>query len=465
MATSESVSQIAETDWDLIAEWDREFYIHPFRTLEEYVTVGVERAEGSYLLLADGSRVLDFMSQYICVNLGHGTERVRHAVMEALDRYTYLSEPWTSPYRSQAAKLILDDILGSEGWAGGVRFVSTGSEAIEMAIIMAKLFTNRPNIITQEFSYHGWTMGAAGATGLRSSKGNVSTPAGDVQDVPGYPPAGFHLVPAPSAARASSGRLACVEDAENVMKSIGPETIAAFVCDVSLGAGSIHPPKDYIPQMREVTDKLGILWIDDEVLCGFGRMGHWFGYQSYPGVYPDLMAIGKGISGSAIPAAGVVARKDIAAFFNERRWWMPSTMGAHPVAMAAVVAAIEEMIDKRIVERAAETGKYLESRLRALAAEHPCVGDVNGEGLFWVVELTRPDGTRFVPEDRYQMGTGDISKWPTQIVTRECLAQGVFITGFVPNTLRLGPPLTVRREECDVALEALTAGLDELRQT
>lgn len=452
-------------DWNQVKEWDERYYIHPFRSLDEYQHAPVERAEGSYLYLADGTRLLDFMSQYICTNLGQGHPKVKAAIAQAIERYTYLSEPWTSDYRSKAAKLIIEDLLGEEGWAGSLRFVSTGSEAVEMAIIMAKLFTGRPNIVTQEFSYHGWTQGAAGSTGLRSSRGNISAADGEVLDVPGYPPGGYHLAPAPSAGRdPDTGMLACVSETESLIRSIGPETVAAFICDVSLGAGSIHPPDDYIPQIRDMTRRLGVLWIDDEVLCGFGRMGKWFGYQSYPGVYPDIMAIGKGLVASAIPAAAVVVRKDIGDFFKARRWWLPSTMGGHPVAMAAVVATIEAMLEEGIVERAAEMGLRLEGRLREMEEQHACVGGVAGEGMFWLIELVKDKrtGERFVPDDRYNMGAGDIAEWPAQQVTRHCIARGVFITGFVPNTLRLGPPLTITDEELDEGLAALDSALSEL---
>src|SRR3990172_10137359 len=130
--------------WSDVEAWDKKYYLHPFRMLKEYTHLPVERAEGSYLYLVDGRRILDFMSQYICVNMGQQHPKIREAIIEATGRYTYLSEPWTSDYRSKAAKLIVEDLLGPEDWAGQVRFVSTGSEAIEMALIIAKLFTGRP---------------------------------------------------------------------------------------------------------------------------------------------------------------------------------------------------------------------------------------------------------------------------------------------------------------------------------
>lgn len=456
-------------DWQDVKDWDEKYYLRPFRALGEYTHVGVERGEGSYLYLADGSRVLDFMSQYVCANLGQGHPRVRAAIVEAAGRFTYLSEPWTSDYRSKAAKLIVEDLLGDEGWAGQVRFVTTGTEAIEMALIMAKLFTGRPNIVSQEFSYHGWTPGAAGAS-LRLTRGNVAHPGtGEVLEVPNHVPPGYYLAPAPNPypgeePRDADGTLACVRQTEELFQRIGAETVAAFVVDVSHGTGSIHPPPEYLPQIRALTERYGALLIDDEVLSGFGRMGKWFAYQNYPGVRPDIMAIGKGLVAAAAPAAGVVVRSDIGEFFKDRRWWLPTTMAGHPLAMAAVCATIEAMLEEGIVERAAETGEYLAGLLAELEARHPSVGLVSGAGMFRTVELVKNKETRelFVPEDRNSMGEGDVASWPVNVVARHGLERGVYMSGFVPNTLRLGPPLTASREECDEAMEALDYALSRL---
>jgi taurine--2-oxoglutarate transaminase len=454
--------------WDEIRDWDERYYLRPFRAEDEYHHIAVDHGEGSYLVLADGRRVLDFLGQYCCVSMGQSHPRIRAAITEAAHRFSHLSEPWTSDYRAKAAKLIVDDLLDADDWAGGIRFVSTGSEAVEMAIVMAKLYTGRPNIVTQQFSYHGWTQGAAATTGLHGWRGGLASANGEVIPVPGYPPPEYHEAPPPThwpndGGETADGQLPCVAATERLIRDLGPETVAAFVCDVSLGPG-IHPPPGYIPQIREMTRRLGVLWIDDEVLTGFGRMGTWFGYQGYQDCAPDLMALGKGLVGAAVPCAAVVARRDIAAFFRMWRWWLPSTMAAHPVAMAALVATIEAMQDEGVVENAARLGAYLGPRLAALEDQHRCVGHVNGAGLFWLIELVRDaeTGERFVPEDRLDMGAGDLSRWPVNMVSEHCLEQGVFVGGFAPNTLRIAPALNVTEAECDVFLEALDYALDRV---
>jgi taurine--2-oxoglutarate transaminase len=467
MGTATVTASPTGVSWEDVKEWDERYYLRPFRSLDEYTHVAVDHGEGSYLVLADGTRILDFMSQYICANLGQSHPRIREAIVEAAHRFAYLSEPWASDYRSKAAKLIVEDVLGDEGWAGQVRFVATGSESIELALIMAKLYTGRPNVITQEFGYHGWTQGAAGTTGFRAQRANISSAAGDATEVPGYPPPEYHVVPAPThypgtATYGPSGLLTCVEETEEAIRRIGPDTIAAFVFDVAQGPG-LHPPPEYVPQIRELLDRYGILWIDDEILTGFGRTGKWFGYQHHPGVTPDIMCCAKGMVGAAVPAAAVIVRSEIGEFFQQKRWWLPSTMAAHPLAMAAVVATIEALIEERIVENAARMGEYLGARLHELEARHRCVGHVDGIGLFWAVDLVRKKetGEAFVA-DRNSLAAGDLSNWPVPLVTHKCLEQGVFITGFSPNTLRIGPPLNTTETEIDEAMGALDAALTDL---
>ena len=473
MAEQTTGSPRTAATWDDLREWDERYYLHPFRAADEYHHLAVERGDGAHLVLADGRRVLDFLSQYCCVNLGHSQPRVATAIAAAASQLAYVSEPWTSEQRATASKLIVEDLLGDDGWAGGVRFVSTGSEAIEMALMLARLYTQRNVIVTQEFSYHGWTEGSVGTTGVRGMRGNLSTADGEVREVPTYiDQHNYALAPAPShwpdwtGETADDGRLPCVVETERLIRDLlGPENVAAFVCDVSQAPG-IHPPPEYVPQIAEMCRRLGVLWIDDEILCGFGRMGSWFGYQAFPGVSPDIMTIGKGMTGAAVPAAGVVVSAEIAEFLRARRWWNANTMAAHPLAMAAVVATIGVMQEEDLVERAARMGAYLGPRLHELMDRHPSVGHVNGAGLFWLVELVKDTATaeRFVPEDRNTMGTGDVDGWPVNRIAAACLERGVYISGFVPNTLRIAPPLTVTEAECDEAIAALDGALDTLDQ-
>jgi taurine--2-oxoglutarate transaminase len=247
-----------------------------------------------------------------------------------------------------------------------------------------------------------------------------------------------------------------------LINAIGPQTFAACITDVVWGAPSIIPPKEFIPQLRRMLRENAILWIDDEVVCGFGRLGKWFGYQLYDDITPDIMTIGKGISSSHLPAAGVVISKGISDFFDKFRWHHYSTFAAHPVCMAAVVANLKVMIKEKIPERASKIGKYLGEKLRQLEDGHKCVGLVNGIGLFWILEIVKNKETKepFEKEDRDARYIGDIStKWPNLIVKQKGLEKGVILGGFAPNTLKIAPALTVTEEDVDKGVEALDYAL------
>ena len=193
-----------------------------------------------------------------------------------------------------------------------------------------------------------------------------------------------------------------------------------------------------------MTRSHGILWIDDEVMTGFGRTGQDFAYQHSPGVTPDLMAVGKGMVSAALPAGGVVMSRELAGLLDEYRWETVSTFAGHPVVAAAICANLEWVLEERVAERAASLGEHLGRRLRELEASHPCVAEVAGAGLLWAVELVRPDGSgeRFVPEDRHALPAGPQRFSPSLFLARECAKHGVALATAPPNTLRLGPPLT-----------------------
>jgi taurine--2-oxoglutarate transaminase len=285
---------------------------------------------------------------------------------------------------------------------------------------------------------------------------------------------GVHFAPAPycfdcpightyPACKRGGESLACIDALEHLILTLGPDTIAAVVAEPIFGVGMIHPPPEYLPQLRELTRDYGILWIDDEVMTGFGRTGKWFAYQHHPGVTPDLMAVGKGMVSAALPAGGVVFSRELSGRLERYRWETVATFSGHPVVMAAVAANVEWLIDERIPERAAELGAHLGERLAGLASRHACVGEVAGAGLLWAVELVRPDGSGepFVPSDRHAIPAGRGFS-PSLFVAGECAKRGVALATAPPNTLRIGPPLATTEEHIDLGIEALSGALAEL---
>lgn len=455
-------------DWEEIERWDRAYYLHNVQAQDSYVFTGVEYVEGNYLHLANGGKLLDFQSQLISDSLGHRHPRIHAEIQKAMGRYGHVFFGMATDYRARAAKLIIEDILGGEdGWAGRLRILSSGTEAVECAMTMARLYTGRPIVLTQVHSYHGMI---PGATQLRGYRSNL-TPSDDlnvVRDVPGFPGGGYMPIPAPEFPDwKSTGRLPSIEFTEQIIRATGPGNIAAIITEPMFGAGGYMPHPEYMPQIRDLCTKYDLLWIDDEVMCGFGRLGEWFAYDLYRdqrpgGIAPDLMAVGKGINGSALPVGGVVANKEVGEFFDRARWWSGSTHDAHPLVCASIVGALETMIEEDMISRVKTLGAYAADHLIRLEEKHPCVGLVTGDGLYYAVDLLDGNGAPIVSEDRFTAFTGDLSKQPNSIVSAECAARGVFLGGFVPNTIKVAPPFTITEAEIDTGMAAFDAALDAI---
>jgi len=476
VGSADADGRVTGPDWEQVRAWDEAYYAHVFVTAEEYEHRAVSHAEGDFLVLADGTRLLDFTSGLLCANAGHRNERIENAIVEAIGRYGFVWEGWATDYRARAAKLIVEDLLGPDDWAGRIRFTSSGSEAVELALLIAKTVTGRPNVISRDFAYHGWTHGALSLMGLPGSRGILAAADSDeVRRPPGIPMPGVHFAPAPycfecpightyPACKRPDDTLACIAATEHLIKTIGPDSIAAVVAEPIFGVGMFHPPPEYLPQLRELTRAHGILWIDDEVMTGFGRSGKHFAYQHSPGVTPDLMVLGKGMVSAALPAGGVVFSRELADVMDRYRWETVSTFAGNPIVSAAIAANVEWLLEERIADRAAVLGAHLGQRLEELRERHPCVARVDGVGLLWAVELVRPDGSgdRFVPDDRHLIPTGSDGFSPSLFVAAECAKHGVALATAPPNTLRLGPPLSTTTENIDLGIAGLDAAFTAL---
>ncbi|MCY7493663.1 aspartate aminotransferase family protein [Bacillus safensis] len=463
---------MSQADWKKVEEWDKKYILRTFSTQEEYQPIPIESTEGDYLIMPDGTRLLDCFNQLYCVNVGQKNEKVNQAIKEALDRYGFLQDAYTTDYKAKAAKLIIEDILGNEDWAGKVRFVSTGSEAVETALMIARLYKNRQLVVTREYAYHGFTKGSTSVTRLKGSRSGITetNPSSLPQGMPGQDNGLVAVAPSPNCIRCSlghqygschdeNGELACVKYTRRMIENQGREQVAAIITEVTQGAGSVQPPDEYIPQIRQMTKELDILWIADEVLTGFGRTGEWFAYQHY-GVQPDIVSMAKGISSSAIPAGAVVVNKEIAEFMDQYRWETVSTYSGHPIAMAAVCANIEHIMEENLVDKSRKAGHYIQQKLIELKSKHFSIGQVAGYGVLWIVELVKDDKMRPLVEiDRNFTHEVDPSTFPTNIIREKAIEKGVLIGGVMPNTLRIGLSLNVSKEDIDKAMDALDFAL------
>ncbi len=414
--------------------------------------VSVTRGEGAYLVMEDGSRILDAAGGAIVTNIGHGRGEVAKAVAKATEEEGYVVPPWHTPSRVRLIERLAAHWLPPH--LGRVHLACGGSEGVESAMKIAIQHfaaVGRPEkckIVGRSISYHGTTLATTAVAGHAARKRGLehvlqrypSTPTPYPLRCPGNDPAGYYL-----------------EAFEATVEAEGPDTIAAFVGEPIVGAsgGAIVPPDAYWPGIREICDRHEILLIADEVMTGFGRTGRTFGYQHWP-YAPDILVAGKGIAGGYAPLTGVFATEAIAAPIGETDInVMFHTFAAHPAACAAGDKVLEIMERENLVERAATTGEKLMRALSDAIGDHPNVAEIRGRGLLQGVELVADRDTleQFPVEDNV---TGKL--------VGECLRRGVFLygggTGVVRDIMVIGPPFIIDDNDIDRIVGALAEAID-----
>jgi taurine--2-oxoglutarate transaminase len=420
---------------------DRAHVFHSWSAQGTLAPIDIVAARGVTIHDGEGRAYLDFSSQLVNVNIGHQHPAVLAAIHEQTDILTTIAPSHANAARSTAARLITD--RAPDGF-NRVFFTNGGADANENAIRMARQYTGRPKILSAYRSYHGNTGAAVNATG-------------DWRRIPNEFATGHVHFFTPYLLRsefwAQSQEQECeraLHHLERVILSEGPQSIAAILLETIPGtAGILTPPPGYLPGVRKLADKYGILLILDEVMAGFGRCGTWFAFEHY-NVVPDLITFAKGVNSGYVPAGGVIISDPIAEYFNDRIFPGGLTYSGHPLAMAAIVGTLTAMDQEGIVDNAREIGKTaLGPGLGALKDAHPTIAEVRGVGVFWAVELTEPDTT--------------IPLAPTQLaaVKNYCQDHGLIVFA-AENRIHLVPPCVVTRDEVEEALAILGAALDVL---
>ena len=353
--------------------------------------IPVKKAKGVYFWDVSGKRYLDFNSMVMCANIGHGDERVIQAIVDQAQEL-----PFAGPQMATRPRALLGKLLAEITPPGLTRFLYTlgGADANEHAIKLARAFTGRQKILTRYRSYHGATSGAIAATG---DPRRVAWEPGNMPGVvhfldPYRYRSTFHR------ANPNVSETEFCQDYLNHLEEIityeGPQTIAAILLETVTGTnGVIIPPQGYLPGVRALCDRYGILMIADEVMSGFGRTGKWFAVNHWH-VVPDLITMAKGLTSGYAPLGAVAMKTEIAEFFNERVYEGGLTYNGHPISLAAAIAVIQVMHSDHLVERAAATGQVLADMLAELKDRHPSIGDVRSIGLFGVLELVRNRQTK-----------------------------------------------------------------------
>lgn len=410
-------------------------------------------AEGMRYRDVAGREYLDALSGIYVVSVGHGNPRVLQAVREQLETL-HFSPPM---HGTNAVAVQLANLLAAiaPGDLNTVKFECGGSEVTEAAIKMARQYhrltgsPRRYKVISRYLSWHGSTMGSLSASGLKSRR-SVNEPL-----APGF----LHVFP-PTCYRCPFGKsypsceITCATLIGDVIEMEDPETVAAVIVEpIGHTGGIIDPPAEYLPVLRRLCDRHGVLLIFDEIITGVGRTGHMTAAETF-GVVPDLLCLGKGLAGGYAPLSALLCRDSIARAFWGDAPANPGFVEGHtfegnPVSCAAGIAVLREIIERDLCANARAMGERLRAGLEGLR-RHGMVGDIRGKGLFLGIEFVRDPATRerFAPPIGTRIG-------------RRALENGL-LTRFDPHWLALGPPLVIGPAEVDEIVEILDRSIAEV---
>ncbi|MGD0879775.1 MAG: aminotransferase class III-fold pyridoxal phosphate-dependent enzyme [Anaerolineales bacterium] len=417
--------------------------------------IPVKTAKGVYFWDTAGKRYLDFNSMTMCVNIGHGDQRVVEAMAAQARELPYAAPGMATKVRAIASRLVAEVSPG--GALTKVLFTLGGADANENAVKLARGFTGRYKVLTRYRSYHGASAGAMALTG-------------DPRRVawePGLMPGVVHFLD-PYRYRSTFHRTTpdiseaefCqdyLNHLEEIIRYEGPETIAAILIESVTGTnGIIIPPEGYIQGVRALCDRYGIVMVADEVMSGFGRTGKWFAVNHW-NVIPDIMTMAKGLTSAYAPLGAVAMRPEIAAAFDERSFESGLTYTAHPVSLAAAVANINVLKDDKLVEHAAAIGPLMNRMLKDLGEAHPSVGEVRSIGLFGIIELVRDRKTK-EPVAPWNGSSPEMLR-----LRKTCLEHGLYVYTHW-HTVLIIPPLPITEAQLQEGFAVLDQALGEVDQ-
>lgn len=435
---------------DEILSLSKEHVFYTWSAQAKVNPLAVKRAKGVHFWDVNDKRYLDFNSMTMCVNIGHGEERVIKAMQQQVAELPYAAPGMTTRVRALASKMVAD--VTPRQALSKVLFTLGGADANENAIKLARGYTGRHKILTRYRSYHGATAGAMAATGDPRRvvwEPNLMTGVVHFLDPYRYRSTFHRTNPDISEAEFAQDYLNHLEE---IIRYEGPQTIAAVLMESVTGTnGIIIPPQGYMQGVRALCDKYGIVMIADEVMSGFGRTGKWFAVEHWD-VVPDIMTMAKGLTSAYAPLGAVAMKPEIAAAFNEHAFESGLTYTSHPVSLAAAVANIHVMKEDKIVEHAAALGPVLNRMLTDLGEAHPSVGEVRNIGLFGIVELVRDRKTK------EPMAPWNGSSPEMNAVKKYCMDNGLFLYTHW-HTLLIIPPLIITEEQLKEGFDILDKAL------
>lgn len=430
-----------------ITDFTAQYTYGTWRFQKNWKPLHIVDAEGCHFIDSSGKRYLDLSAQLMCVQLGYKNAAVIQAIREQAEKLAFIGPGFATDARVNLTRLLLEVLpKGLEKFF----FTTSGTEANEAAFKIARMVTGKTKIISRYHSYHGSTMGSIAATG--DPRRWAMEPAGKIPGVIFAPE--VYCYRCPIRHTYPQCDVACADYIEHMIEN--ESDVAAVLVEPVVGTnGVLVPPPEYMPRLREICDRHGVLLIADEVMTGWGRTGKWFAMDHWD-VKPDILTTAKGITSAYVPLGLTATTKKIADYFEDHYFSHGHTYEAHPLTLAPGVAAIQEYRRLNLIERAAEMGTYVGTRLREIAARHRSVGEVRGLGLFWAVDLVKDPQTR-APFNTY---ADKVSGTPLLVdkVAAEMMKKGVFLQAWV-NHFVIAPPLIITKDEIDQGLAALDESL------
>src|SRR5262247_855957 len=402
--------------------------------------IPVAGAKGCWFWTPEGKRFLDFNSQLMCVNIGHGDERVIRAIAQQAETLAYANPFMATEARARLGRKLCEICPGD---IDVFFFTNGGAEANENAIKIARQFTGRHKILARYRSYHGGTAGSMMLTG---------DPRRWAAE-PGMPGVVHVLDPYHGIARGWDTAEQSLAMVEEVIQLEGPNNIAGFILESVTGTnGVLVPPDGYMQGVRALCDKYGILMICDEVMAGFGRTGEWFAIDHW-NVVPDMITMAKGLTAAYVQLGAVGMRRAIADQFQDKVFYGGLTYNSHPLACAAALATIKVYEDDKLLDNARSMGAVMTELHADLARRHPSVGAARSIGLFGLIELVR-DRAKKTPLAPFN-GTSEEMAALAKFFRQEGLYTFVRWNTFFTN-----PPLCITESELREAFAIIDRGLE-----
>ena len=431
-------------------------FIHPW---DDIVKLGghqrtlLDKGEGVYVYDSEGNRLLDAPAGMWCVNIGHGRQEMAQTVYDQVMALTYVS-PWsmTTGPAAEFAAMVAEQAPGD---LNHVFFTTCGSTAVDSALRFVQFYNNMrglPNkkqIIAQKRGYHGSTYLGGTVSGKERDKSNLDFETRLV-----------HHIEAPHPLHKPEGQSdaefldACVANLENKIAEVGAENCAVFVAEPILASGGVVvPPEGYHKRCLEVCRKNDMLYLSDEVVTAFGRLGHCFASEAVFGITPDIITTAKGLTSGYVPMGAFLVSDRLVQEIKERGgdsavFSNGFTYSGHPVAAAAGITNLEIMLREKLFEQARDTGPYLQQQMQTLR-DIPIVRDVRGLGLMACVECELKQGDDDLAMD-YEIGN---------LIDKHCQALGLIVRPII-NMCVMSPPLTITREQIDEMVGILRKGIE-----